>query len=42
VSFDKLIDEFPVLVRVTDFLLLFPGETLPKAKAEGFADKVKL
>ncbi len=41
-SFDKLMDEFPVLVRVTDFLLLLPGETLPKAKAVGFADKVKL
>jgi len=42
VSFDKLIDEFPVLVTATDCLLLLPGATLPKAKAEGFADRLKL
>jgi hypothetical protein len=35
-------DEFPVFVRVTLCLLLPPGATLPKAKAEGFADKLKL
>jgi len=42
VRFDTLMDEFPVFERVTACLLLLPGEMLPKAKAEGFADKLKL
>lgn len=42
VSFDTLMDAFPVFVRVTACLLLAPGETLPKATAEGFADKLRL